>query len=336
MADDWEILLTVIRDTKEERIIMLNLGYTGARGKRKHHRYMGKPQMNPQTRERMIRKTRNEFRRFLAEMALVAIAAICGASLLCVFAFAFGETSDQEAEPVVAASSVETYEMEPTSAVRYSAPPVEVEEIEEPESIVTTRLGVVVDSYDATVDYQSLINETYELIADDGSNADALLAVCEVYEAQRNYKIEDTESTQDQTSYFNNDLSYEEIDRMINPPWYDYTEADVEALAAIVYAEGGSTWVSDEHQQSIASVGMNRVVSSEWNGDTIREVINSPGQYPATCKNTYFDERSYSNALYVLENGPTSDAVYQANFEQGDTIVAVYSYPGHSTTYICK
>lgn len=322
---------------------MLHVGYTGTHLKAKA-RHSVKPQMDTSTRVRITRKTRNEFRRFVAEVVLVAIAAVCGATLLCVFALAAGgDTISSDATEAATTASIDEAAprnlnvIVPNDVIDLTEPAVDEEIVDPaPDPITTVRLGVTVDSYDATVNYQSLIDQTYDMIDDDQSNEEMILSLCEVYEAQRNYKIEDTGSSQSETHYFDNDLSYEEIDRMINPPWYDYTEDDVEALAALVYAEGGSDWVSDEHQRDIASVVVNRVISPVWNGDTIREVINSPGQYPATCNNTVYDERAYENALYILQNGPTCDAVYQANFKQGTETVAVYDYPGHSVTYICK
>lgn len=296
-------------------------------------------------------RTRNELKRITArEVFLVGVASVIASIILCVTVLAAEtistamdveeEVPNYEHEPATISyqmDSEEVHEMGSQIAL-YDAAPEEpvIEEEPEPDPIITTRLGVVVNSYDPNVDYQKLINDTYGKIEGDAENAEMYLSLCEVYEAQRNYKIEDTDSTAEPTSLFSNGNSYEEIDRIINPPWYDYTESDVKQLAALIYAEGGSSsWVCWEHCLAIGSVVMNRVVLPNW-GDTIHDVIWRPGQYPATRSNTKYNDRSYEAALYVLENGPTSDAVYQANFKQGTEVIAVYDYPGHSTTYICK
>lgn len=216
---------------------------------------------------------------------------------------------------------------------------------EEPTGVITTRLGVYVDHYDADVDYTALMNELIaELEAtDDDTLKGHLIGLLEIYETQRNLKVEDLYQDSEYTTSntFSAEHSVEEIESILFPEpepesYFTYTEEDAIRLARIIYAEAGSSWITDEHQRDVASVVMNRVLDPRF-PDTIEDVINAPGQYPGTCKNLKYDDRCLANAIYVLENGPTCSGIFQANFVQGTTIVATYSYPGLSmTTYICR
>lgn len=216
---------------------------------------------------------------------------------------------------------------------------------EEPTGVTTTRLGVYVDHYDADVDYTILMNELIaELEAtDDDALKLHLIGLLEIYETQRNLKVEDLYQDSEYTTsnIFSAEHSVEEIESILFPEpepesYFTYTEEDAIRLARIIYAEAGSSWITDAHQRDVASVVMNRVLDPRF-PDTIEEVINAPGQYPGTCKNLKYDDRCLDNAIYVLENGPTCSGIFQANFVQGTTIVATYSYPGLSmTTYICR
>lgn len=221
-----------------------------------------------------------------------------------------------------------------------------VEETPEPvveakfEPIETTRLGITVDSYNYDVDYTNAINEAYAMLDIEGVDPEHVLALCEIYEAQRNIKILDNEMDFEVSNLFTSANSYEDIDAIMNPhvAWTVYSEQDVIDLACIIYAEAGSYWCTDRHQQAVGSVVVNRWKSSRWTGDTIREIIDAEGQYPNTCNNRTYDERAYQNALHVLEYGPLyTDAVWQANFEQGTYLIEKfdYSHLGKSITYIC-
>ena len=216
---------------------------------------------------------------------------------------------------------------------------------EEPTGVTTTRLGVYVDHYDADVNYTALMNELIaELEAtDDDTLKVHLIGLLEIYETQRNLKVEDLYQDSEYTTsnIFSAEHSVEEIESILFPEpepesYFTYTEEDAIRLARIIYAEAGSSWITDAHQRDVASVVMNRVLDPRF-PDTIAEVINAPGQYPGTCKNLKYDDRCLANAIYVLENGPTCSGIFQANFVQGTTIVATHSYPGLSmTTYICR
>lgn len=105
----------------------------------------------------------------------------------------------------------------------------------------------------------------------------------------------------------------------------DYKLVDAEELwllSKIIYAEAGSYWLTDEHQRMVGSVVLNRMASPEF-PDTMREVLEQPGQYYGE-NNSYFEnllpsERAVKNALYLLEHGSIAppEVVFQANFPQG-------------------
>lgn len=111
-------------------------------------------------------------------------------------------------------------------------------------------------------------------------------------------------------------------------------------VAKIVQAEAGSSWLSDDHQRSVASVLLNRTASPEF-PNTIKECIHQPGQYYG-ANNSFFaklvpSERAVRNALYVLENGSILPAtvVFQANFRQGSGTYKTIKDKYLGTTYFC-
>ena len=105
-------------------------------------------------------------------------------------------------------------------------------------------------------------------------------------------------------------------------------------LARLVYAEAGSE--SDEHQQAVASVVLNRMNSDKF-PDSIDEVIyqRSPLQYACIEDGNIDkipDERAIKNAYYIWDNGSIlpDNVLYQAEFKQGS---GVYKQIGN--TYFC-
>lgn len=128
-----------------------------------------------------------------------------------------------------------------------------------------------------------------------------------------------------------------------------YSIYELLLMAAATYAEGGSE--SDEMQQGVASVIINRVASPNY-PNSIDEVIyqNKPIQYECTVNgllDKYIDiyinggdykdsdweslERCLENVEYVLETGSIypANVVYQAEFIQNK----VYKKVGN--TYFC-
>lgn len=105
-------------------------------------------------------------------------------------------------------------------------------------------------------------------------------------------------------------------------------------LARLVYAETGSE--SDEHQQAVASVVLNRMNSDKF-PDSIDEVIyqRNPLQYACIEDGNIDkipDERAIKNAYYIWDNGSIlpDNVLYQAEFKQGS---GVYKQIGN--TYFC-
>lgn len=105
-------------------------------------------------------------------------------------------------------------------------------------------------------------------------------------------------------------------------------------LARLVYAEAGSE--SDEHQQAVASVVLNRMNSDKF-PDSIDEVIyqRNPLQYVCIEDGNIDkipDERAIKNAYYIWDNGSIlpDNVLYQAEFKQGS---GVYKKIGN--TYFC-
>lgn len=105
-------------------------------------------------------------------------------------------------------------------------------------------------------------------------------------------------------------------------------------LARLVYAEAGGE--SDEHQQAVASVVLNRMNSDKF-PDSIDEVIyqRNPLQYACIEDGNIDkipDERAIKNAYYIWDNGSIlpDNVLYQAEFKQGS---GVYKKIGN--TYFC-
>lgn len=224
--------------------------------------------------------------------------------------------------------------------VNYSAPQYYQEEEEDPipDGITTTRSGVIVTDFDEGVDYSGLMHQCLDQ-ALESENPEPLLAMAEIYETKRNLKIESMgeDCSFEQTDIFKEDNDLKEIRHSIYGPYMEYTDYDLMRLACIIQAEGGSDYITDEHQRDIASVVINRLGRPGFaNNHSIGSLIDSDGQYPATHNNRYYTERAMENARYVLEYGPTTTGVYQANFEQGVETLAIYEYPYCDPTYICQ
>ena len=161
---------------------------------------------------------------------------------------------------------------------------------------------VTVRGYDPEVDYMRAMKQALE----DGSPY--AMEVGALYEQQRNLKIQELELPQEQTAYFSHYGEAEEILEAMaqaEAPKAAYTQADLDLLSRLIYAEAGCTWIPDWVQRMVGSVVLNRV-ESQYYPDTIREVIYQPGQYAPTWDGSLQktpDARTIENARYLLEHG---------------------------------
>ncbi len=159
---------------------------------------------------------------------------------------------------------------------------------------------VTVTKFDPKMDYASAIQR----VLDDGSAY--AMQVGAIYEKQRNLKIDTMKLPQKKTSYFSQYTTAAEIKAAMEAARKPkYTQADLDLLARVIYAEVGCTWIPDWVQRMVGSVVLNRV-KSPYYPNTIKEVVYQPGQYSPTWDgsiNKTPDKRTVENARYLLENG---------------------------------
>lgn len=193
---------------------------------------------------------------------------------------------------------------------------------------------ITVNSYDPQINYMAAMLQALE----DGSAY--ALQVGAIYEQQRNLKIGALQLPQKLTYYFTTYKTAEEIlAAMEADKRPKYTQDDLTLLAAIMHSEAGCTWIPDWVQLCVGSVVLNRVKSDRF-PNTIKEVLDQPGQYRPTS-GLYLlhpDARTVENARYLLENGSITpdNVVWQNGIITGSGIYKSYydRYLG-STTYFC-
>ena len=122
-----------------------------------------------------------------------------------------------------------------------------------------------------------------------------------------------------------------------------YTDDDLYCLAAVIWQEAGSSWISDRLQLMVANVVMNHVASPSF-PNTIRGVLTRPYAYGRMAWDgihmpTASDpitkaaiDRCYANAKKILDGYRLlpSNVIYQAGFVQGS---GVYTY--ENGIYFC-
>ena len=173
---------------------------------------------------------------------------------------------------------------------------------------------VQVTSYDPNMDYTAAIQQALE----DGSAY--ALQVGAIYEQQRNLKIRDLNLDLEETNYFQEYSTAQEIlQAMEEASKPKYTQEDLDLLARVIYAEVGCTWIPDWVQQMVGSVVLNRVASPYY-PDTSYDVIYQPGQYAPTWDgsiNKTPDARTIENARYLLENSqiPVTDIIESVGYD---------------------
>lgn len=104
-----------------------------------------------------------------------------------------------------------------------------------------------------------------------------------------------------------------------------FSSSNLELMAHLIYGEAGDQ--SDECQQAVGMVVINRVNDSGFKCSTIREAIYSPGQYACTTDGNFDrtpSKQAYKNARAVLLGNTIidvpKDVVYQSQFPQGSGI----------------
>lgn len=121
------------------------------------------------------------------------------------------------------------------------------------------------------------------------------------------------------------------------------SDYELDILAATVYHEAGSNECTDRHQQLVAQVVINRVLSNEF-PNTIYDVVTqgNPVQYEnngailGLAKSKNIPQRCYDNAILALrgEVNCPYDVVWQANFVQGRGVYEKIK-TSYSTSYFC-
>ena len=196
---------------------------------------------------------------------------------------------------------------------------------------------VTVRGYDPEVDYMRAMKQALE----DGSPY--AMEVGALYEQQRNLKIQELELPQEQTAYFSQYGEAEEILEAMaqaEAPKAAYTQADLDLLSRLIYAEAGCAWIPDWVQRMVGSVVLNRV-ESQYYPDTIREVIYQPGQYAPTWDGSLQktpDARTIENARYLLEHGSIcpENVVGQNSIITGSGVyTSYYDQVLETTIYFC-
>ena len=111
------------------------------------------------------------------------------------------------------------------------------------------------------------------------------------------------------------------IDSMDYCPHPKIDTWDLWLVSKIVQQEAGSSWLTDEHQQLVASVLINRVNSPEFL-DTVEKCVFQKGQYAGVTSSRFANlkpsERAVKNALIILERGSIapSSVIFQSNYSR--------------------
>lgn len=115
-----------------------------------------------------------------------------------------------------------------------------------------------------------------------------------------------------------------------------YTDDDLWYLSRVIQAESG--YCSKEMMEGVGSVVLNRVADERF-PDSIREVIEQPGQYSTLSwlSSQVPTDECMEVTIDLLENGSKypADVVWQANFPQGSSVYKMIS-TSYSTMYFCK
>ncbi len=127
----------------------------------------------------------------------------------------------------------------------------------------------------------------------------------------------------------------------MNSTEVQFTFEELYLLAKIIYAEAGSSWLSDDWKMGVGEVLLNRVASPEF-PNTISEVVFQKGQY-YNSDSEYFrnlnpDRLSVNLAIRLLKGERIindNSVVFQANFPQGSGIHTQLEDELLGATYFC-
>lgn len=143
----------------------------------------------------------------------------------------------------------------------------------------------------------------------------------EELETELFYTKEENEILKEENKYLTEICEY-----VYNGHWnYDYTQEDVNILAAVMYAEN---YESGRWEMMITgSVVLNRVLSRIFPNsiyEVVYQIDDKYEQYAKRTKNligTQLPEECYELAEILLKYGPVAppDVLYQAHFKQGPT-----------------
>ena len=157
--------------------------------------------------------------------------------------------------------------------------------------------GVKVVAYDSTVDYMALM----ENCAEEGTKNS--LALGAIFEEQRNMKISDVGSNEEQTCFFDSFDAPKIKERIMtytgkaedtegNEDTLYYTEEETAMLAKVLYRECRGI-KSDTEKACVAWTVCNRVGADGFQ-NSIREVIQYPGAF------AYIEDTPVTDELYDL------------------------------------
>lgn len=191
--------------------------------------------------------------------------------------------------------------------------------------------SVKITGFDEKIDYTALILECL----DDGD--EYAMAVGAIYEQQRNLKIRTLKLDYEETDYFNQYKTADEIKEAMTKQ--TYSADDLELLSRLVMAEAGCNWFPDWVQRATASVVINRMNSSEF-PNSIREVIYQEGQYGPAWSGAIDNtptQKVVDNCRYVLEYGSTcpENVLYQSGSQLGVVYASYYDSVLNTTEYFC-
>ncbi len=143
----------------------------------------------------------------------------------------------------------------------------------------------------------------------------------EELETELSYTKEENEALKEENKYLTEICEY-----VYNGHWnYDYTQEDIDILAAVMYAEN---YISGRWEMMITgSVVLNRVLSRIFPNSIYEVVYQIDGKYEQYAKRTknligtQLPEECYELAEILLKYGPVvpPNVLYQAHFKQGPT-----------------